>query len=118
MEDIKYCADPDVIIMLVGNKVDLVQGNTEAQNRKVPTDEAQQFARENKILFIETSALLGTNVADAFEQLLLGNDRFRLTTYPCHPPNLHRNPHIEDEDSGWHKPRRETSHPQLHATTD
>ncbi|KAL4460875.1 hypothetical protein ABPG74_016347 [Tetrahymena malaccensis] len=68
MEDLKYLADPDIVIMLVGNKLDLVTKNQE--NRKVSQAEAQQFAVDNKLIFKETSAVLGTNIKEVFEQLL------------------------------------------------
>ncbi|EAS01301.2 small guanosine triphosphatase family Ras family protein (macronuclear) [Tetrahymena thermophila SB210] len=68
MEDLKYLADPDIVIMLVGNKLDLVTKTQE--NRKVSIAEAQQFALDNKLIFKETSAVLGTNIKEVFEQLL------------------------------------------------
>eukprot|EP00516_Mucochytrium_quahogii_P002103 CAMPEP_0203749792 /NCGR_PEP_ID=MMETSP0098-20131031/4204_1 /ASSEMBLY_ACC=CAM_ASM_000208 /TAXON_ID=96639 /ORGANISM=" , Strain NY0313808BC1" /LENGTH=370 /DNA_ID=CAMNT_0050638893 /DNA_START=1720 /DNA_END=2832 /DNA_ORIENTATION=+ len=46
-------------IMLIGNKAD-------ASNRQVSTEEGEAFARENGLLFMETSALSGYNVREAF----------------------------------------------------
>ena len=54
--------------MLVGNKLDLVQNNPNL--REIPTDAAKQFAKEENLMFIETSAFTKTNVRDAFEILL------------------------------------------------
>lgn len=54
--------------MLVGNKLDLVQMNEEI--REVPTEAAEQFAHDENLMFIETSALSNNNVRDAFEILL------------------------------------------------
>jgi hypothetical protein len=34
--------------------------------REVSTEEAKQFAEENDLMFIETSAVLNSNVVDAF----------------------------------------------------
>ena len=34
--------------------------------REVPESEAAEFAKENDLLFIETSAVLNCNVVDAF----------------------------------------------------
>ena len=48
------------MIFLVGNKCDL-----EAQ-RDVTYDEAKQFAEENGLTFVETSAKTGEKVEDAF----------------------------------------------------
>ena len=50
--------------MLVGNKCDL------KHLRNVPTDEARNFAEKHTLSFIETSALDGTNVDDAFKNIL------------------------------------------------
>ncbi|KAG0956792.1 hypothetical protein G6F58_000427 [Rhizopus delemar] len=50
--------------MLVGNKSDL------RHLRAVPTDEAKQFASENGLSFIETSALDATNVELSFQRIL------------------------------------------------
>ncbi|KAI9492802.1 Rab11 family GTPase putative [Zychaea mexicana] len=58
-------AHPDSIVMLVGNKSDLAE-----DQRAVPQDEATQYAEENKLLFMETSALDRTNVDKAFETLV------------------------------------------------
>lgn len=46
--------------MLVGNKIDL------KHLRAVNTEDAQEFAEQNKMMFIETSALDATNVESAF----------------------------------------------------
>ncbi len=56
--------------MLVGNKVDLLEENGGVEERQVPKEAAEEFARRNRLLFIETSALTQRNVAAAFENLL------------------------------------------------
>ncbi len=52
--------------MLVGNKTDL------KDMREVSTDEAKKFAQKNKLLYIETSALDGNNIKEAFDLLVNG----------------------------------------------
>lgn len=46
---------------MIGNKTDM------EEKRQVSTKEAQEFAKENKILFMETSAKNGNNIEKAFE---------------------------------------------------
>lgn len=46
--------------MLIGNKSDL------ASRRAVTTKEGEQFAEENGLIFLETSAKMATNVETAF----------------------------------------------------
>mmetsp|Transcript_887 Transcript_887/g.876 ORF Transcript_887/g.876 Transcript_887/m.876 type:complete len:101 (-) Transcript_887:28-330(-) len=62
----KSQADPEITIMLVGNKVDSATEET----RQVQKQEAAEYASKNKVLFCETSALSDINVNGAFEQLL------------------------------------------------
>nr|ACO10084.1 Ras-related protein Rab-25 [Osmerus mordax] len=57
-------ADPHMVVMLVGNKSDLVS------ERSVPTEEAKDFAEKKGLLFLETSALESTNVEAAFNDVL------------------------------------------------
>lgn len=60
-------AEPNVMIMLIGNKLDL-----ESQ-REVKTVEAKSFAEKYSMSFIETSALDSRNVETAFLNILTGN---------------------------------------------
>eukprot|EP00331_Platyophrya_macrostoma_P028921 CAMPEP_0176461902 /NCGR_PEP_ID=MMETSP0127-20121128/34933_1 /TAXON_ID=938130 /ORGANISM="Platyophrya macrostoma, Strain WH" /LENGTH=217 /DNA_ID=CAMNT_0017853687 /DNA_START=29 /DNA_END=682 /DNA_ORIENTATION=+ len=68
MEELKASAEPDLVIMLVGNKIDLCDNNPSI--RKVKTEDAKKFAAANDILFCEASAITSHNVSDAFENLL------------------------------------------------
>jgi len=54
---------PKMVIALVGNKSDLEDG------RRVKSDDAQAYAEENGILFMETSAKTASNVSEIFEQI-------------------------------------------------
>ena len=53
-------SNPNTVIFLIGNKCDL-----EAQ-RDVTFEEAKQFAEENGLMFVETSAKTGDGVEEAF----------------------------------------------------
>jgi Ras-related protein Rab-11A len=66
LKELRDHADSNIVIMLVGNKSDL------RHLRAVPTDEAKQFAQENNLFFIETSALDASNVELAFQNILTG----------------------------------------------
>ena len=56
------------VIILVGNQIDRCQGNEDF--REVSQQEAEEFAKEHGLLFVETSAVLDYNVVDAFQRLL------------------------------------------------
>ena len=64
MEEIKEKAAKDMKIMIIGNKTDLVE------ERVVNTEEALTKAKELQAPIMETSALNGSNVKEAFYDLL------------------------------------------------
>lgn len=64
LSELRDHANSDIVVMLVGNKADL------KHLRSVSTEEAKTFAEQQSLAFIETSALDGTNVEDAFHQIL------------------------------------------------
>lgn len=64
VEELRAHADKTIVIMLIGNKADLVD------QRAVPTEDAVEFAEEQGLFFFETSALNGDNVEAAFFKLL------------------------------------------------
>ncbi|CAM0137809.1 Rab GTPase ypt31 [Umbelopsis sp. WA50703] len=64
LKELRDHADSNIVIMLVGNKSDL------RHLRAVPTDEAKQFAADNGLSFIETSALDSSNVELSFQRIL------------------------------------------------
>lgn len=66
LKELRDHADSNIVIMLVGNKSDL------RHLRAVTTEEAKQFASENNLSFIETSALDASNVEMAFQNILTG----------------------------------------------
>ncbi|EIE79458.1 hypothetical protein RO3G_04163 [Rhizopus delemar RA 99-880] len=60
LEDARQHANPNTVIMLIGNKSDL-----EGQ-RQVSREEAERFAQEHDLFFLETSAKLADNIEEAF----------------------------------------------------
>lgn len=68
-EEIKTYSEQQnfIVTMLVGNKLDL------ADNRQVKIEEASQWAENNKIGFVETSALDATNIDHTFQTLVERN---------------------------------------------
>eukprot|EP00746_Dinoflagellata_sp_MGD_P032966 gnl/MRDRNA2_/MRDRNA2_17853_c0_seq1.p1 gnl/MRDRNA2_/MRDRNA2_17853_c0~~gnl/MRDRNA2_/MRDRNA2_17853_c0_seq1.p1 ORF type:complete len:391 (-),score=50.12 gnl/MRDRNA2_/MRDRNA2_17853_c0_seq1:131-1258(-) len=60
LQEARANADPDLVITLVGNKCD------KEQERQVSYDEGRQFADRYGLHFLETSAVTGTMVDEAF----------------------------------------------------
>jgi Ras-related protein Rab-8A len=83
MDHIKENADDDVEIMLVGNKIDMME------KRDVTKEEGIILAQKFGVSIVETSALTGVNVEQAFltiiqtvyaKEKLLENDRIKKLT--------------------------------------
>ncbi|XP_035777324.1 ras-related protein Rab-4B-like [Anopheles albimanus] len=60
LNDARTLASQNICILLVGNKKDL------EEEREVTFLEASNFAQENELIFLETSAKTGENVEEAF----------------------------------------------------
>ena len=60
LNDIRTLCDPNAVIQLIGNKSDL------AQSRIVTLSEAEQYATQQHMSYLETSAKGGDNVREAF----------------------------------------------------
>jgi Rab family protein len=67
LHDLKTNADPEISIMLLGNKADLIQ--SEPYLRQVSQEEAKSYARKNGMLYEETSAVTGLGIRSAFKNL-------------------------------------------------
>jgi Ras-related protein Rab-11A len=64
LSEIRELSSMTNIILLIGNKSDL------KHQREVSTEDGSNFAQKNKLLFIETSALNGSYVNDAFIHII------------------------------------------------
>ncbi|KAF9580080.1 Ras- protein Rab-11B, partial [Lunasporangiospora selenospora] len=96
LKELRDHADTNIVIMLVGNKSDL------RHLRAVPTEEAKQFATENGLSFIETSALDSSNVELSFQRIL--TEIYRIVS----------NKALENSGDGI----RPTGGEAIHVTTD
>jgi small GTP-binding protein len=63
LSQFRLLADSNAVILLIGNKVDL------EENREVPTEMAEQFAKDHLLEYLETSAVTAQNVKEAFERV-------------------------------------------------
>ena len=85
LRELRAHTDPSIVVMLVGNKCDL------KHRQKVDVEDAKDFAEDNNLAFIETSALDATNVDLAFQTICIeiyriGACRF-LSTVALDPPS-------------------------------
>ncbi|KAH7320914.1 putative GTP-binding protein rab2 [Stachybotrys elegans] len=65
LNDLRQIAEPDIVVILVGNKADLTQ--QENNKREVTREEAEEWAKRNGVMeYVETSAKSGENVENAF----------------------------------------------------
>lgn len=64
LDELRIHTDKNILVMLVGNKSDL------SSLRAVPTEVARDFAQQEGLFFLETSALDSSNVESAFIGLL------------------------------------------------
>lgn len=61
--------DEDLVICLVGNKIDLCDDDSEGNKRAVDTEEARGYANEQSLLFYEVSAKTGQGVQQIFQSI-------------------------------------------------
>ncbi|CAD5193585.1 unnamed protein product [Musa acuminata subsp. malaccensis] len=64
LRELRDHTDPDIIIILIGNKSDL------RHLIAVPTEDGKAYAEKESLYFMETSALEATNVDNAFAEVL------------------------------------------------
>lgn len=83
-KQIKERCKKNIQVILLGNKTDL------QNKRKIPSEKGGRFASEKHYIFMETSCLKNTNVADAFTTLI------EITNRECQKNNNSKN----DKNSG------------------
>ncbi|GAB4831455.1 Ras- protein RABA1d [Ancistrocladus abbreviatus] len=64
LRELRDHTDPNIVVMLIGNKSDL------RHLVAVPTEDSRSFAERESLYFMETSALEATNVDNAFSEVL------------------------------------------------
>eukprot|EP01118_Nematostelium_gracile_P016343 TRINITY_DN6743_c0_g1_i1.p1 TRINITY_DN6743_c0_g1~~TRINITY_DN6743_c0_g1_i1.p1 ORF type:complete len:246 (-),score=67.09 TRINITY_DN6743_c0_g1_i1:25-672(-) len=64
LDNIRNFAEPNCVVVLIGNKCDL------HSKREVATEEGKEFAKKHSLMFMETSALDGENIQEAWRQLV------------------------------------------------
>lgn len=65
LEELEININRNIVKMIVGNKIDLPQSM-----RTVDREAGKKFAKQQRALYVETSALDNTNVQMAFEELV------------------------------------------------
>ena len=66
--DLKQWSEPDCVVFLVGNKLDLIESGE--GERAVSQNDVAKFCSENGLKYMETSAKADHNIRDAFYNLL------------------------------------------------
>ncbi|GMY08874.1 Ras-related protein Rab11D, partial [Fagus crenata] len=64
LKELREHTDPNIVVMLIGNKSDL------RHLVAVPTEYGKSFSERESLYFMETSALDATNVENAFTEVL------------------------------------------------
>lgn len=64
LRELREHTDPNIVVMLIGNKSDL------RHLIAVPTEDGKSFAEQESLCFMETSALDATNVENAFSEVI------------------------------------------------
>jgi len=64
VKELQRQGNPNMVMALAGNKADLAE-----TSRKVSVEDAQQYAEENGLFFMETSAKDAQNVNELFEEV-------------------------------------------------
>jgi len=96
-----YCTNPDVIKLLVANKIDVAE-------REVTKEEGMKFARKKAMLYIECSAKTKVGIQQTFEELVqkildkpsLWQDELRNKKTPASDHSVHLDGSNSDGSQG------------------
>ncbi|OJJ44199.1 hypothetical protein ASPZODRAFT_135690 [Penicilliopsis zonata CBS 506.65] len=67
LQDLRQIAEEGIVVVLVGNKSDLAEGNAEQDKRRISRQTAEEWCRANNVVrYVETSAKSGEGVERAF----------------------------------------------------
>lgn len=67
LRDLRQIADEGIVVVLVGNKSDLVGDGADVNQKRVTRQEAENWCRMNDVVrYVETSAKSGEGVERAF----------------------------------------------------
>ncbi|KAL4796196.1 P-loop containing nucleoside triphosphate hydrolase protein [Aspergillus venezuelensis] len=67
LQDLRQIAEEGIVVILVGNKSDLGEGDSDSNQRRVTREEAEEWCRMNNVVrYLETSAKSGEGVERAF----------------------------------------------------
>jgi len=90
IDDVRSHRGNDVILMIIGNKIDL------EHKRAVSKEEGENLAKDLETLFMEVSAKSSINVANIFQVIaafLPGNESHRMHVYEENHLNVTNEPH-------------------------
>ena len=87
LNDVHQLCSPDAVIMLVGNKCDLVD------ERQITINDAEVYSKQHQLKYIETSAKSGENVKEAFLSVATQLYRNGVKSTPVIKMNALPNPH-------------------------
>ncbi|GAD97339.1 hypothetical protein ATEG_10220 [Paecilomyces variotii No. 5] len=67
LQDLRQIAEEGIVVVLVGNKLDLATENSDPNQPRVTREEAEEWCRKNNVVrYVETSAKSGEGVEQAF----------------------------------------------------
>ena len=105
LDDVRTNSSKNVTVILIGNKKDL------EDKRQVSYEEGEAFAKENGLMFLETSAKTAYNVVESFNlsaQCILNNiDRTGVD--PTINSNINLNKGMEGANQGVNGPNKQNA---------